>query len=65
MALERTEQSGLWAPMALVSIGGLTFSTLLTPILVPGLYLILEDLKGALRLMIQFERRFLHLKTVS
>jgi HAE1 family hydrophobic/amphiphilic exporter-1 len=65
MALERTEQSGLWAPMALVSIGGLTLSTLLTPILVPGLYLILEDLKLGLSAVIRFERRFLHLKTVS
>ena len=65
MALERTEQSSLWAPMALVSIGGLTLSTLLTPILVPALYLMFEDIRKSLQFVIRFERRILGLKTVS
>ncbi len=46
MALSKTEESSLWAPMALITIGGLSCATLLTPIVVPGFYLILEDFKG-------------------
>ena len=46
LALSRTEESSLWAPMSLVVIGGLLFSTLMTPMVVPSFYLILEDLKG-------------------
>ncbi|MBI3616036.1 MAG: efflux RND transporter permease subunit [Candidatus Omnitrophica bacterium] len=52
MAFSRTEQSALWAPMALIVLGGLSSSTFLTPIVAPGLYLMLEDIK----------RLFAHLK---
>lgn len=45
LALSRTEESSLWAPMALVTIGGMVSATFLTPLAVPCLYLILEDCK--------------------
>ena len=45
LALSRTEESSLWAPMSLVVMGGLAFSTLMTPFVVPSLYLMLEDLR--------------------
>ncbi len=48
LALSRTEESSLWAPMSLVVIGGLIFSTLMTPVVVPSLYLMLEDMKSFL-----------------
>ncbi len=48
MAFSRTEESSLWAPMALVVLGGMSSSTFLTPIIAPGLYLIFEDLKKLL-----------------
>ena len=57
MALSRTEESNLWAPMALIAIGGLTCATLFTPIVVPGFYLILEDIKKGLLFLIPFKRR--------
>lgn len=49
MALSKTEESNLWSPMALVVIGGLSCATVFTPVFVPGIYLILEDLKRFLR----------------
>ncbi len=57
LALSRTEESSLWAPMSLVVIGGMTFSTLMTPFVVPSLYLILEDVRRFLRTMIRFQFR--------
>lgn len=38
----------LWAPMAAVVIGGLLFSTLLTLIVVPAAYVLVEDVKSRL-----------------
>lgn len=54
LALSRTEESSLWAPMALVSIGGLSFSTFMTPIVTPSLYLCLHDLNTISVSMIRF-----------
>ncbi len=56
LALSRTEESSLWAPMALVVIGGMIFSTLLTPIVVPAFYMVVEDLKKAILRLIPFQR---------
>lgn len=44
MALDRSEASSLWAPLAITVIGGLSFSTILTLILVPSIYIIFEDI---------------------
>ncbi len=55
LALSRTEESSLWAPMSLVVIGGMTFSTLMTPIVIPSLYLTFEDVRRFIRNMIRFK----------
>jgi len=44
MALDRSEASSLWSPLAITVMGGLTFSTILTLILVPSIYIIFEDI---------------------
>ena len=65
LALSHTEESALWAPMAIVSIGGLTLSTLLTPIILPGLYLMLNDIKRFVPRLILFRKPIVASKTVS
>ncbi|MFH1478653.1 MAG: efflux RND transporter permease subunit [Candidatus Omnitrophota bacterium] len=46
MALDKSESANLWAPLAITVIGGMTSSTLLTLFVVPGIYLIFEDVKN-------------------
>jgi len=45
MAFDRSESAGLWSPLAITVIGGLTSSAVLTLFLVPSIYLIFEDMK--------------------
>ena len=45
MALDRSEGSNLWSPLAITVIGGLMSSTILTLFIIPSIYLILEDIK--------------------
>jgi len=45
-AMDKSEAAGLWAPLAITVIGGLTLSTLLTLAIVPIIYLMIEDIKG-------------------
>ncbi len=56
MALSRSEESSLWAPMALVVLGGLTSSTLMIPFVVPGFYLVVDDIRRFLPRLIPFLR---------
>jgi len=49
MALDRSESSSLWSPLAITLIGGLTLSTILTLFIVPALYMIFEDIKSVIR----------------
>lgn len=50
MALGLSKSSGFIAgPLAIVVIGGLTSSTILTLLLVPTLYVIVEDIRGRVR----------------
>lgn len=65
LAMSRTEESSLWAPMAIVSIGGLTLSTILTPVVLPGFYLILNDIRRFLIILIPFKRSAVTSKTIS
>ncbi len=44
MALDRTEGSGLWAPLAITVLGGLSVSTVLTLFIVPSIFLLFNDL---------------------
>jgi HAE1 family hydrophobic/amphiphilic exporter-1 len=50
MALDRSEGSSLWSPLAITVIGGLTASTILTLFIVPAFYMIFEDIKKIIRL---------------
>jgi HAE1 family hydrophobic/amphiphilic exporter-1 len=50
MALDRSEGSSLWSPLAITVIGGLAASTILTLFIVPAFYMIFEDLKKLIRL---------------
>ena len=65
LALSKTEESNLWSPMALVVIGGLSCATILTPVTVPGIYLILEDLKRIFAALIRFRIPSPSPKTIS
>ena len=49
MALDRSEASNLWSPLAITVIGGLMFSTIFTLILVPSIYIIFEDIRKSLQ----------------
>jgi HAE1 family hydrophobic/amphiphilic exporter-1 len=50
MALDRSEGSSLWSPLAITVIGGLAASTILTLFIVPAFYMIFEDVKRVIRL---------------
>ncbi|MFB0528164.1 MAG: efflux RND transporter permease subunit [bacterium] len=50
MALDRSEGSSLWSPLAITVIGGLATSTILTLFIVPAFYMIFEDIKKLIRL---------------
>lgn len=45
MALDKSESSQLWSPLAITVIGGLTMATLLTLLVIPCFYLIFRDLR--------------------
>lgn len=44
-AMDKSEAAGLWSPLAVTVIGGLTVSTLLTLVMVPIIYTTIEDIK--------------------
>ncbi len=46
MAIDQSEASNLWSPLALTVIGGMVTSTFLTLFIIPCMYLALEDIKG-------------------
>jgi HAE1 family hydrophobic/amphiphilic exporter-1 len=45
MALDKSESSSLWSPLAITVIGGLTVSTFLTLFVIPCVYLIFKDFR--------------------
>ncbi|MBI4335568.1 MAG: efflux RND transporter permease subunit, partial [Candidatus Omnitrophica bacterium] len=49
MAIESSENAGLWSPLAITVIGGLTSSTILTLFVIPCIYIGWEDLKKRVR----------------
>jgi HAE1 family hydrophobic/amphiphilic exporter-1 len=48
MIFDRSEASNLWSPLAVTVTAGLTFSTILTLILIPSIYIIFEDVRRSL-----------------
>ena len=44
MALDRTEGAGLWAPLAITVLGGLSISTIFTLFIVPSIFLLFTDI---------------------
>ncbi len=61
MALDRSEGSNLWNPLAITVIGGLLFATPLTLVLVPAIYSVFEQF-GLPRIRPFRLPRFFHLK---
>ncbi|NQT95062.1 MAG: efflux RND transporter permease subunit, partial [Candidatus Omnitrophica bacterium] len=49
MAMDKSEQANLWAPLAITVIGGLITSTLLTPFIIPCTYIIFNDIAKRFR----------------
>jgi HAE1 family hydrophobic/amphiphilic exporter-1 len=45
MAVDKSEYSNLWSPLAITVIGGMTLSTFLTLFVIPCVYLIFRDLR--------------------
>ncbi len=45
MAADMTEQASLWSPLAITVMGGLLSSTILTLFIVPGTYMIFQDIR--------------------
>lgn len=62
MAMSRTEESNLWTPLAITVIGGLTFSTVLTLIVIPSVTMSSRDLGIILKRVILFPIRLLSTK---
>ena len=48
MIFDRSEASNLWSPLAITVTAGLIFSTILTLILIPSIYIIFEDIRRSL-----------------
>ena len=49
MALDKSEGSNLWNPLAITVIGGIVFATPLTLVLVPAIYSIFEQFGDILK----------------
>ncbi len=45
MAFDKSEYANLWCPLAITVIGGMSISTILTLLVIPGVYLIFRDLR--------------------
>ena len=48
LALDKSESANLWSPLAIAVIAGLLSSTVLTLFVVPGVYIMFEDIKKRL-----------------
>ena len=53
MAVSSEEGSNLWSPLAITVMGGLASSTILTLLIVPGAYVVSEDMKGWMKGFLQ------------
>ncbi len=57
MALDRSEGSNLWNPLAITVIGGLLFATPLTLVMVPSIYVLFDKFGDAFSVKKLFTRR--------
>jgi len=57
MAMDKSESSNLWSPLALTVIGGLLSSTILTLFVIPCTYMIFEDLRNRIITVSNFFQR--------
>ena len=53
IAVSSEEGSNLWSPLAITVMGGLASSTILTLLIVPGAYVVSEDMKGWMKGFLQ------------
>ncbi|MBI4228000.1 MAG: efflux RND transporter permease subunit [Candidatus Omnitrophica bacterium] len=65
MALSRTEESNLWTPLAITVIGGMTFSTFLTLLVIPSITMSFNDIETVSRKMISLKIRLWHARQIS
>ena len=56
MAMSTQEGSNLWSPLAITVMGGLTFSTVLTLLIVPSVYVICETSKEWIKEVLEKKR---------
>jgi HAE1 family hydrophobic/amphiphilic exporter-1 len=54
LALDQSQFSMLWAPLAITVMGGLISATFLTLLIVPGLYVIFEDIVGSFKSVLRY-----------
>jgi hydrophobic/amphiphilic exporter-1 (mainly G- bacteria), HAE1 family len=57
MAIDQSEGSNLWSPLAITVVGGLITSTILTLIFIPCVYLILNDIIDFIKNILGWIRR--------
>jgi HAE1 family hydrophobic/amphiphilic exporter-1 len=54
MALDKSEASNLWSPLAKTVIGGMSLSTFLTLLVIPCSYVIIEDVRASFAKLMRF-----------
>jgi len=65
-ALDKSEGSNLWSPLAITTVGGLISSTILTLLFLPSAYLIFEDVKRfSQRIGLWIRRKLIRIEQVS
>jgi len=55
LAIERSEESALWSPLAITVIGGMISATILTLFIIPSIYILLEDARS---LVFEYKNRY-------
>jgi hydrophobic/amphiphilic exporter-1 (mainly G- bacteria), HAE1 family len=64
MALDKSESSDLWAPLAITVVSGLISSTVLTLFIVPCVFMIFEDIIKTSKKVIKFIKQKIFGKTI-
>jgi HAE1 family hydrophobic/amphiphilic exporter-1 len=56
MALDKSESANLWAPLAITVIGGMTVSSFLTLFVIPGMFMIFNDLGWIFKFIFRWKK---------